>query len=76
MLACSDITEDGQLSFALAPDFEAPDDNDGDNVYNLTVSVSDGTSDTSLDVIAQVTNDEDDDFQLTASGFATVPPFL
>ena len=66
-----DITEDGQLSFASAPDFEAPNDNDGDNVYNLTVSVSDGTSDTSLDVIAQVTNDEDDDFQLTASGFAT-----
>ena len=63
-----DITEDGQLSFASAPDFEAPNDNDGDNVYNLTVSVSDGSSDTSLDVIAQVTNDEDDDFQLTAGG--------
>ena len=66
-----DITEDGQLNFATAPDFEAPSDADGDNVYSLTVSVSDGTSNTSLDVIAEVINDEDDDFQLTASAFAT-----
>ena len=66
-----DITEDGQLNFATAPDFEAPSDADGDNVYSLTVSVSDGTSDTSLDVVAEVINDEDDDFQLTASAFAT-----
>ena len=65
------ISEDGQLSFDTAPDFESPGDNNGDNVYNLTITVTDGTNDTSLDVIAEVTNDEDDDFQLTASGFAT-----
>ena len=65
------ISEDGQLSFNTAPDFESPGDNNGDNVYNLTITVTDGTDDTSLDVIAEVTNDEDDDFQLTASGFAT-----
>ena len=32
----------GSLSFAQAPDFEAPGDSDGDNVYELLVSVSDG----------------------------------
>ena len=32
----------GQLSFASAPDFEAPADGDGDNRYDLTVAASDG----------------------------------
>ena len=32
----------GTLSFRAAPDFEAPADGDGDNVYDLIVSVSDG----------------------------------
>ena len=65
------ITEDGQLNFDAAPDYEEPSDSNADNVYNLTVTVSDGTNNTSLDVVAEVTNDEDDDFQLTATGFAT-----
>jgi Raf kinase inhibitor-like YbhB/YbcL family protein len=65
------ITEDGQLNFDTAPDYEEPSDSNADNVYNLTVTVSDGTNNTSLDVVAEVTNDEDDDFQLTATGFAT-----
>ena len=65
------ITEDGQLNFDRAPDYEEPSDSNADNVYSLTVTVSDGTNNTSLEVIAEVTNDEDDDFQLTATGFAT-----
>ena len=65
------ITEDGQLNFDTAPDYEEPSDRNADNVYSLTVTVSDGTNNTSLEVIAEVTNDEDDDFQLTATGFAT-----
>lgn len=65
------ITEDGQLNFDRAPDYEEPSDSNADNVYSLTVTVSDGTNDTTLEVIAEVTNDEDDDFQLTATGFAT-----
>ena len=32
----------GALSFNAAPDFEAPADSGGDNVYNLTVQVNDG----------------------------------
>jgi hypothetical protein len=33
----------GALSFAAAPDFEAPADANGDNVYDVLVSASDGT---------------------------------
>ncbi|MEP4196907.1 MAG: Ig-like domain-containing protein [Aliishimia sp.] len=32
----------GALSFVNAPDFEAPGDTTGDNIYNLVVSVTDG----------------------------------
>lgn len=34
----------GALSFVKAPDFELPLDADGDNVYNVTVSASDGVA--------------------------------
>ena len=37
------ITTAGALSFATAPDFEAPGDSDTDNVYDVTVQVSDGS---------------------------------
>ena len=40
------ITEDGQLSFDTAPDFEIPGDSDSDNVYSLTVTASDGPTGT------------------------------
>ena len=33
----------GALSFLAAPDFEAPGDADGDNVYDVIVSASDGS---------------------------------
>ena len=32
----------GQLSFASAPSYEAPADSGGNNVYDVTVQVSDG----------------------------------
>ena len=36
------ITAGGALSFAAAPDFEAPGDAGTDNVYDVAVQVSDG----------------------------------
>ena len=65
------IDEDGALSFATAPDFEAPADTDGDNIYVISVRVSDGSADADMAVAVTVTNDPADDFQLAASGFAT-----
>jgi hypothetical protein len=38
--------ESGALSFLAAPDFEAPGDADGDNVYQVSVTVSDGENQT------------------------------
>ena len=40
--ALFEIDADGTLAFIAAPDFEAPADADGDNVYDVTVAVSDG----------------------------------
>ncbi|WP_420103377.1 cadherin domain-containing protein, partial [Bosea sp. (in: a-proteobacteria)] len=49
----------GALSFVAAPNFENPQDAGGDNVYNLTVAVSDGTNTTSQAVAVTVTNAND-----------------
>ena len=65
------IDADGALSFTTAPDFEAPADADEDNVYIVTVRVSDGSANAELAVTATVTNDPADDFQLAASSFSS-----
>ncbi|MFZ2651434.1 MAG: DUF4347 domain-containing protein, partial [Burkholderiaceae bacterium] len=46
----------GVLRFATAPNFEAPTDSGGDNVYDVTVHVSDGTLSDSQDIAVTVTN--------------------
>ncbi|MBP3984161.1 cadherin repeat domain-containing protein [Pseudoxanthomonas helianthi] len=50
------ITSGGALSFSTAPDFEAPADSNGDNVYLVDVSVSDGKTSAVLSVTVTVTN--------------------
>jgi len=51
------LTEDGQLSFRLPPDFERPLDDNSDNTYEITIGVSDGISDfVELDVSVMVTD--------------------
>jgi len=42
----------GQLSFASAPSYEAPADSGGNNVYDVTVQVSDGQGDTDTQALA------------------------
>ena len=37
------MSPSGELSFITAPDFEIPSDAGGDNIYEVTVQVSDGT---------------------------------
>ena len=46
----------GVVSFIDAPDFETPGDSDGDNVYDLTVTTSDGELSASQDVAITVTD--------------------
>ena len=50
----------GSLAFRTPPDYEAPADNDGDNVYQVTLQASDGSNTGSLDVTVTVTNEDED----------------
>jgi hypothetical protein len=45
------VTAGGLLSFNAPPDFEAPSDSNGDNVYVVTVQASDGNGGTALQMI-------------------------
>ena len=49
----------GEVSFMAAPDFEAPGDDDRDNVYDITVTASDGTNQTDQSVAITVTDEYD-----------------
>jgi Ca2+-binding RTX toxin-like protein len=51
------ISAGGVLSFLAAPDFEAPTDQGGNNTYNVTVQVSDGTGLTDTQAIAVTVTD-------------------
>ena len=51
-----EITEEGSLSFRAPPDFSRPSDSDEDNIYEITVTASDGDLSASIDVMVTVTN--------------------
>ena len=55
------------MTFNTAPDFESPSDADGNNVYDLMASVSDGSLNDSKDFTVTVTNDTSDD--VTTEGY-------
>ena len=65
-----EISTTGVLTLPVSPDYEDPTDDNMDNLYELTVVSSDGTSTTSLDVTVKVTNDPtDDDDNMPATAF-------
>lgn len=66
------ISAGGALSFTTPPDFEAPGDADGNNVYQVQLSVSDGRAQASLNLSVTVTNQTAGDFRVrrVANGFA------
>ena len=51
----------GVVTFNTAPDFENPSDADANNIYAITVSVSDGSATASKNFTVTVTNDTSDD---------------
>ena len=62
----------GVLTFISAPNFEAPTDVGADNVYEVTVEVSDGSLTDTQDISVTVTNVADNDAPVvTASGGTT-----
>ncbi|MBU4081538.1 MAG: cadherin repeat domain-containing protein, partial [Gammaproteobacteria bacterium] len=50
----------GALAFAAAPDFEAPTDAGGNNVYDVTVTANDGAGGTTQQAIAVTVSDAND----------------
>ena len=50
------LTSAGVLTFTTVPDYEAPTDADADNVYEVTVTVSDGTHMVTADIEVKVDN--------------------
>lgn len=55
------ISSQGVVTFNTAPDFENPSDGDTDNVYKITVTVSDGSLNATANFEITVTNDTSDD---------------
>ena len=66
------ISGSGALSFISSPDFEAPADANGDNVYQVNIQVSDGSATATLSLSITVTNSANDGFRVrrVATGLA------
>jgi hypothetical protein len=64
-------SQTGALSFVQAANFEAPADSDGDNVYDVVVSATDGTF-TDSQSIAVTVGDFDEPVELVSYGGAAV----
>ncbi len=61
----------GVLTFVAAPNFEAPADADADNIYDVTVQVSDGQGGTDTQALTvTVTNDNEAPTAITPTAFA------
>src|SRR5436305_8915639 len=58
----------GALSFVSAPDYETPTDVGGNNVYDVTVQVSDGTLTDTQAIAVTVTNVNDNAPVITSNG--------
>ena len=55
------ISTSGVVEFVNAPDFENPSDTDTNNIYEVTVTVSDGSLTDTANFMVTVTNDTSDD---------------
>jgi glucose/arabinose dehydrogenase len=53
------ISAAGQLSFVAAPNYDLPDDADGNNVYQVQIGASDGRASTGLALSVTVTNSKE-----------------
>ncbi|MEQ9407984.1 MAG: cadherin domain-containing protein [Fuerstiella sp.] len=63
----------GALNFVSSPDFETPADVGGDNIYNVTVHVSDGAGGTDTQDISVTVTDVNDDPVFTSAALVNVP---
>ena len=56
-----EIDSDGVVTFVGAPDFEAPGDSGGNNVYDIVVSIEDGSGNVSTQTVAVTVTDVAED---------------
>ena len=56
------ISSSGVLSFSSAPDYEAPSDSGSNNVFNVSVAVSDGVNSSSVALVISLADDTSDNF--------------
>ena len=54
--AAFELSSSGELGFGSAKDFEVPDDADADGTYELTVQVSDGVNDVTVELSVTLAN--------------------
>ena len=62
------ISSSGNLSFAAAPDYETPVDSGGNNIYNVSVGVSDGSISSTVSLVITVSDDTTDNFGIKLPG--------
>ena len=62
------ISSSGNLSFAAAPDYETPVDSGGNNIYNVSVGVSDGSISSTVSLVITVSDDTADNFGIKLPG--------
>ena len=68
-----EISRTGELTFKSPPNHDIAGDNDGNNIYLLTVTASDGTTPVTLDVEVTVSNvNEAPEFPASETGDRTV----
>ena len=56
------ISSSGVLSFSSAPDYEAPSDSGSNNIFNVSVAVSDEVNSSSVALVISLTDDTSDNF--------------
>ena len=66
------INSSGVLNFTTAPDFENSSDAGDDNVYEVEVTVTDGTYSTKKTFIITITNENDNDPMITSDNIKSV----
>ena len=56
------ISSSGVLSFSSAPDYEAPSDSGSNNIFNVSIAVSDGVNSSSVALVISLTDDTSDNY--------------
>ena len=62
------ISSSGVLSFASAPDYESPSDSSLNNIFNVSVGVTDGVNSSSVSLVISLIDDTSDNYGIKLPG--------